>query len=268
MRISKPPQALLTLIIIYLISPITLAENPVIFGTNDNDLYPSVLGTGESLKNPPGITIELIKQVAHDIAMPIIFKRYPTNRLHNYLHKNTINALCCMSYKAGRLNEGVYPTKNSKVDKSRRISTKSYNFYTNDPKVSWDGVTLENGANIGAMRGYSIVSDLIKKGYSVSEINNLDSGLSMLRSKRLQVFADNTLTIELKIANNPKYNNIRKLHPPIKSKEYYLVFSHQYEKLNKEKTIRFWKRLSEIREAFYRDRMPFYFDSYSELKEK
>ncbi len=231
-------------------------------------MYPSVLGSGDHISNPPGIYIELIKQVAEDIGMDVIFKRYPTKRLHQYLQENSINALCCMSYKIKREHEGAYPKKDNKPDGSKRIATKSYNFFTKDPKVRWDGSVLKNVQNIGAMRGYSIVSDLKRKGYNVSELDDLESGVKMLLAGRIQAFADNSITLELEIANRYKYEGIKKLSPVIKSKEYYIVFSKQYEKSNREMTTKFWKRLSEIRDSFYRDRLPFYFDAYSELKGK
>jgi polar amino acid transport system substrate-binding protein len=66
---------------------------------------------------------------------------------------------------------------------------------------------------------------------------------------RILVYAAQDGTIDPVIASNKRYKNLIKIGPPIKTKEYYFIFSHQYYKNNKKMAHRIWNRIETVRSS-------------------
>ena len=193
-------------ILFFLISGTTPSYSKKIIlnlGINDIEVYPDFRGNTDKLLDPPGITVEVLIQAARDIGIELNIHRYPTKRLFTTLQDGKLDAICCMSYQQSRLEIGSFPASGGKVDIQRRISEFSYYFYTlKDTHISWDGKILSGVKLIGANRGFSVVKDLRKLGYAVTEVNKNEQNLQMLIRDRIQAYAGQNKTVDPMIANN------------------------------------------------------------------
>lgn len=152
-------------------------------------------------------------------------------------------------YKPKREKSGRYPKKKGSLDISRRFNTSSYFLYTvNDSTIHWDGQILENKSSlaIGAQRGFSIVNDLKNLGIKITEVDNPDSGFIMLLNNRLSALAvhDNVGQIYVK-----KHKIIKQLDPPLKTKPYFLIISHQFYKSYPSFSEKIWDTVGKLRDS-------------------
>ncbi len=205
------------------------AEVSIRLSYSDVEVFPYQMGEGGKIAAPPGIAVEIIQAAARDIDAKIVLSRYPNKRVQTLLKSGMIDGAFVFSYKDSRKEMGQYPLINGKLDSSRRIAVMSYYFYvtTNSP-VSWNGKALINTSQqVGANMGYSIVGDLRKIGIVVEEAMNTEQNLRKLVSGRISAYAaqDFTADVSLKTLG---IKQVKKLQPPIKTKDYFLIFSHQF----------------------------------------
>ncbi len=242
---------LLFFIIIFLYKNDINAEDHVLkVGYQDNDGFPNVMGKGQKVGDPPGIGVDIIFKVAKDLNIKLLVSRFPNKRVHHYLKSGLFDGSGFYSFKKDRLKEGVYPTKNGKLDKSKSVSVLGYYMYVlKGSKVSWDGKTLTGVNYVGANLGYSVVGNLKKLGLKVNEAKTTKQNLEMLINGRIQAYAAQDGTIDPVITAYKRYANLLKIGPPIKTKEYYFMFSHQYYKKNKAIAHKIWDRIEIVRES-------------------
>jgi len=206
----------------------------------------------------PGVSVEMIKRLGQMIeGLEINLIRCPWKRCLYSLKNNLIDGVFNASYKQTRLDIGWYPTKNGllegPVDLSKRIAFISYSFYTlNNSGVKWDGVSISNvdKRTIGAPRGYSVVTDLQRKGFLVDESPSTKSNLEKLILGRINVVALQDVTADSVIGENPKtFSNIKKLQPPFITKAYYLMLSHSFVQKHPKIAQQMWEAIKLIRET-------------------
>ncbi len=237
----------------------TLHQNIILsIGLQDNDGFPLVMGKGENIGEPPGIGVDIMLRVALDLGLTLNIKRMPNKRVHGYLQSGFFDGSGFYSFKKERLKEGRFPMKDGKLDKDKRIDVISYYFYgLKDSAVSWDGKNITDAYLVGANMGYSIVGDLKARGITVNEAKSTRQNLDMLLKGRIQAYAAQDKTIDPMIASHKKYKHIIKIGPPIKTKEYYFVFSHQYYDKNPEMALKIWDRIEIVRDSvinFYKEK--------------
>ncbi len=260
MFLPKAIKVLVMIAILLKISTCFAAEFVLKVGVQDNDGAPNVLGFGPKLATPPGIGIDIILQVAEEMGIILDIKRMPNKRIHALFSKGKFDMSGFYSYKESRLKEGVFPRdKNGELDKSKRIGRLSYYFYAKKHSgITWDGMRLTGVESVGANLGYSIVGNLEKmlknkdNNFAIEEVKNTKQNLEKLKLGRIQAYAAQDGTIDPIIANYKEYQNFEKVGPPIKSKEYYLMFSHQfYEKSteNAELCEKFWSKIAKVRNS-------------------
>ncbi len=215
----------------------------------DEELPPFAMGNGRAQPDPPGIYVDLITRVARDLGITVKFQRQPTKRGQIMLKNGDVDALFSLSYNQERLELGQYPMKNGKPDGSRRIGAVTYYLYKLDTSpVEYDGKTIKNAtAVIGANLGYSIADDIRKMGLAVDEVKSTDSNLKKLQLARIAAFAGQDIDTDALIETNA-YTKIVKLPIPMASKDYFLVFSHQFMARHADMAEKFWTRLGEVRD--------------------
>ena len=206
----------------------------------------------------PGISVEIILMLEDMIdGLEVKLERCPWKRCLHSLKYNKANGVFNASYKKPRLELGWYPTTNGMldgpVDESKRITLISYSFYTlKDSEVKWDGVNIQNVRNrmVGAPAGYSVVTDLQQKGMIVDESPSSESNLERLILKRIDAVALQDVTADNILLSNPlKFATIEKKSPPIVTKAYYLMLSHEFVNQNPDLAQKIWSTVKVIRET-------------------
>lgn len=177
----------------------------------------------------PGLTLELLRMVGTTLAVRFEFRRMPWKRALYLLEQGDIDGLFHASFKEDRMAIARYPMADGRPDASRAVFTQSYLFYARESSgVRWDGATLRGVETpIGAERGYSIVDDLERLGYTVDAEKDQRLNLAKLVAGRIDAYAG-LEGMTGAILRSGDYPTIVALAPPIVTKPYFLVFSHAF----------------------------------------
>jgi len=240
-------------LVICLLSPslVSAEENNVklIIAYSNVDSFPFQIGNSDLVADPPGLSIEIIRQAAKDIGLDVAFRRYPNKRVLLSLEHGKVGGACTFSFKKKRLKSGLYPMKSGELDEGKRIGTIGYYFYKlKGSALQFDGKALTgNNRKIGANRGYSIVDDLRNMGIPVTEMDNTTESFTMLLKKRFSGVANQNIDADPFIAAQG-YTNIEKVLPAIKSKPYFLMLGHGFVAEHPQIAQKLWDRIGKIRD--------------------
>jgi len=227
------------------------AREQLIFAYQNTDNYPFQVGDGRVIdKTKPGIAVEMIQKMAKDLNLDIKLIRLPWNRALFQLKAGKIHGLFSSSYKKEREKYGVFPKKNNAIDKTRRSYSNSYFIYTlKSSHVNWDGKTIKNNHYpIHAPLGFSIVDDLKSMGLKVTESNSLERDFNLLSLKRIDTLVTLGQTGESFLSKNKDYkDSVKRLTPPLKTKNYYLILSNQFFNKNPKISEKIWNSIKKFR---------------------
>ena len=191
-----------------------------------------------------------MKTLEKELNIKFNFNRDSGVRGQKKLQFNKTDMLLFVSYKASRKKTGVYPTnKDGSINTNKRTMNLAYCLYVlKDSNLNWDGNNFLNlNGKIGATKGYSIVSFLEKRGVKVSQNSSNLGDPKKLIAKRIQGFANQESKIDPFLKNNPDIaSKIKKIKIPLKTKPYYILFSHEFYKKNKELSNKLWDKLKQI----------------------
>jgi len=214
--------------------------------------FPYYMGeTAKVLDVKPGAAVELVKLLESKVpGIKVDLKRYPWKRCLNELEQGNASGAFNASYKEKRLQFGAYPLKGGSVDTDRRLTTIAYHFYKKKGSdFSWDGKTASGDIkSIGAPRGYSIVSDLKKLGFRVTEANSTEANLKKLQAGRVSAVALQEVTGDYFLKENSQFNDLEKVQLPLKTKPYYLMISNQFKAKHPKIAEQIWDAVAELRE--------------------
>ena len=210
--------------------------------------FPIYRKAGDDHKKDPGVFFEFIKILEQKMNIEINVIRLPWKRCLKTLENGKVHGILTASYKSEREKIGVYPKRSGKIDPSRRFSASSYYLYVkkNSP-IKWNGKTFDNlNGLLGAQLGFSIVDELKNMGIPISEVKHAEMAFLMLNNNRVEGVAihEDEGDIYMK-----KYGNIIKVEPPLSTKPYYLLISHQLYNSNPDFVSKLWDTASEIRES-------------------
>lgn len=216
----------------------------------DVEQSPYVLGNTAAIDaEKPGIHVELVRTAAAELKIDLTLQRMPWKRQLALLETGQIDGLFSASFKEDRLAIGVYPMKDGKPDASLMLDNQSYSLYRQTGgKVGWDGQSLTgfSGA-IGAPGGYSIVDDLRKLGATVQEGANTNSDLMKLLAGRVEAVAALDVVGDALLEKPQFAGKVEKVTPPLVTKPYYLMLSHQLVKADPDLARKFWETLAAVR---------------------
>lgn len=226
------------------------------FVCEDKEDFPFLIGNQSEIDPiKPGVYIEGFGILGEKLGIKIRFRRVPWQRAFEIeLKEGRADGLFSASYKKEREDFGIYPMKNGNIDESRRLATSTYVFYRlKGSDTDYDGKELKNlNGNIGAPRGYSVVDDLKKKGYTIRESASTLTDMMNLIEGRVVVVAALELTGDNILKKYAKLNqHIEKIKTPIAIKAYYLMLSKQFVNANPELAEKIWNVVKEIREKNY-----------------
>lgn len=217
----------------------------------DIESFPFHMGDGPQVANPPGLSIDIILQAAQDIGITVNFFRYPNKRVFSCLENGIVDGAFTYSFKKERLMKAEYPMIGDIPDADKRLTSISYYLYKKKgSKLQWNGkqITGLDGA-IGANAGYSIVDDLKKMGVAVNEyFGNYKASkiFTLLEKNRIHGVAAQDVTTDPYLKSEG-FTEIEKLALPLQTKDYFLIFSHQFMKDYPDVATQLWQRISEIR---------------------
>ncbi len=215
--------------------------------------YPIQMGYGQALADPPGITVELIQLAFQRENISLEIVRYPNKRVLLSLETNEIDGAFVFSYNADRAKFCAYPLKEGKPDESRRVTELKYHFYKHkeNSAFGWDGKTVTPAdATVTAVSGYSVVKELNKLNIEVAEIKKPEAGFEMVRRGYVAATAGQSSDYDPLIKDND-FSFIERVDPPIKKKDYFLVFSKKFAQEHPEVADRIWQTLAVVREEHY-----------------
>lgn len=228
----------------------------------DKPLPPFYMGSGpDSDPTAPGVSVELLREAAAAAGVEIQFERMPWARCLKSLQRGEVDAIFNASFKEERLEAGVYPMVGGKPDPSRRITTLAYMLYRlKGGPVTWDGKTIGGlgDSPVGAQAGYSVIEDLTRMGVKPEESADTVTNFKKLSSQRIRAVAQLEASGDAALAGGD-FPAIEKVRQPLVTKDYFLMFSHQYYGANKDAAERLWSKLAEIRDR----RSPALFAKYA-----
>jgi polar amino acid transport system substrate-binding protein len=207
------------------------------------------MGDGAELSAPPGIGVDIIKLAAKELGINLNIVREPNKRVHANFESGVFDLSGFYSYSASREKWGVFPSVDGKPDKEKRIFLQSYYLYAfPNSDIKWDGVKITGADLIGANSGYSVVKRLKELGAPVNEAKSISQNLEMLARGRINAYAAQDAAIDPIIATYPEWSGLVKVGPPLRTKEYYVMFSHKFYAENKPIADSFWDKITEIRD--------------------
>lgn len=179
----------------------------------------------------PGFLVELFNRIEPlaNVEFEYVFTNW--DQVLRLIRTGRVDAGFNSSFKADRSVYGAYPMVDGKPDPSRATIEYYYSFFTyGSSKITWDGKTLQglNGP-VGIEKGASILPTLNKLGIQTQEIKTYESMVSLLAGGRISVVAaiDHHLGIAA-TTNDDRYNQLKKLTPPLQQNIGYLMFSKRF----------------------------------------
>ncbi len=240
------------------------AETILRVAYEDKVQFPYYMGDGATIpEDKPGSAVELVQLLETKIPdLRVELKRFPWKRCLSNLKDGQVDATFNASYKKERLAMGAYPEKDGNVDTARRLTTISYSIYTTkQAEFVWDGKSFLNlDGKIGAPTGYSIVGDLKKMGVDVAETGSTEANLKKVLAGRVAGAALQDVTGDFYVRSKKEFNDLVKVTPPLKTKPYYLMISHQFKQANPELAEKIWDAIAELRESNLTQLSEKYFD--------
>ncbi|WP_135077028.1 transporter substrate-binding domain-containing protein [Terasakiella sp. SH-1] len=235
------------------------AEKPtkIIIGYEPIENPPYYLGTGHQVpQENPGLTVELLKQVANQQNVTLEFLRLPWKRAIASLTDNSINGLFDASFQKKRTKFARYPSlPDHSVDTSKALMVQRYVLYVKKGTnhFTWTGKSFDfhsGQKNIGIKLGYSIASDLKAHQATIEETHNSEKNIKKLLSDRIIAYAELEGMGDRYLATHPQYAQlIEKLEPPVRTKPYYLVFSHEFYKQYPQFCEAYWENIRSFKQT-------------------
>ncbi|MCG7497247.1 transporter substrate-binding domain-containing protein [Vibrio sp. Of7-15] len=214
---------------------------------------PYYYGDGPHLESDtPGVTIEVLHRVAERFDIEFKFKRMTWVRVLDAVRANQVDGIFHGSFKPERMKIGVYPMLDSQPDPTRQIMSQSYYLYKRKgAPIEWDGSKFHQITGpIGITRGYSITYDLTAMGIEYEESVSQYVGLKKLQVDRVAGMVDLEGITDPKLQlYQDEFTDVIKVSPPVKSKPYYLIFSHQFYSENTELAEAIWQEIKAIRSS-------------------
>lgn len=219
------------------------------FAYEVEEVFPYYMGSGEATPPDPGVTPEMLRLLEHEVpGLRVQLQRMPWKRCLVQLQDGEVDAVVA-SFKRERQQAGAYPMKGGEPDPALAIDVRAYYLYkAGDSALNWNGQQFAGLAGaIGAPLGYSIVEDLQKKGASVAESRSAATDFQKLLLGRLAGVAAFEKVGDFHM-RKARPGVVVRLGTALATKEYYLVFSHQFMRRHPTLAPALWRGLARIRE--------------------
>ncbi|HEX4939203.1 MAG TPA: transporter substrate-binding domain-containing protein [Candidatus Kapabacteria bacterium] len=199
-----------------------------------------------TLPDRPGLNNLLIERAARRTGVAVRFHPMPWARCLFKTSAGEMDGVVGASYRPERLRIGVYPLKDGQPHTERRLMRNSYLLYRRkgDPRVHWDGQRLQVNGVVGVQTGFSVAGTLQRLGAAVDQQHRLPRPLlQQLLSGRLQAIALTAAEGQRLLAEHPQGSTVEALPAPLEEKDFYLVFSRQFQRQHPALVERLWQAL-------------------------
>ncbi|HDY7485625.1 TPA: transporter substrate-binding domain-containing protein [Vibrio vulnificus] len=236
-----------------LLSPFSPQASPVATITlayGDVESFPFQMGNGNLVVDPPGVSVDVIEQAARLLNIKINYVRVPGKRVLSQIKANQVDGGFIFSYSQERAQYARYPMKDQQADHNLRIATLDYYFYKlKEQAFTWDGLQLSSIGDVpvGAHTGFSITKRLKESNVNILEIGSTEKLFEMLGKRRLTAIAIQS-NIASSYINEHQLSTVERVSPPISTKDYYLIFSHEFAEENPQLVQNIWEMIGLIRD--------------------
>ena len=199
-----------------------------------------------------GLNFDLINAAAAKLGIQVKYEGIPWKRCLSELKANRMDGAFGVSFKADRLDIGVYPG-GSQPDDSKRLFTDGYMLLRNKgSKVTWDGKSIGGleGA-VGIQLGYSVGDQLRAMNIPVDDGSiNLRELVRKLVAGRIGAAAIGGSDAAYLSSKEPTLAKQFEILPtPLVQKPYFLMLSHHAFDANPERALRLWKAIETERKS-------------------
>ena len=210
-----------------------------------------------------GLSQEYIDNIEKSLNVKITVDRAPWIRCLKEMERGQVDGVLNGSFKEDRLVYGAYPTTaDGKVDPSKSTSVGSYYLYVlkTNQNIKWDGKSITGLQKpIMITLGYSIKKKLVDEFKVAVVEKNIPAAKQfelMLAGDVDGVAGQEFRTDHILKMDDFLSNKIVKLNPPLESKPYYLLLSHQLLKSNPQLANGIWDIIKVTRESQeFKDKM-------------
>lgn len=237
------------------------ATKEVTVGFNNEASFPYFRENGTEHGRYPGTSLDILNVCQKKLGVKFSYRRMPGKRVLTSLKEGLIDAAFIFSYKKEREQYGVYPMQGSKPNGEFRMAALSYVLYkTIGSELDWNGQGFRNlQGQIGANLNYSIVKDLKKQGVDTLEIKRTDKLLKLLVRGRVDGVVLQEDTADSILRKNKMFY-IEKDSPPVKTKNYYLIFNPRFFRDSEDLSRKIWDCIRDNRDDVVAERMQYYID--------
>jgi len=241
---------ILALFLFFTLSSSLFAKNEVTIAIEDNDFAPYTFGKKSKFKGQ-GALVDLLKSFEKDLNIKFKFVTMPWKRCLTKMRKNQVDGVFNASFKEKRQKMGVYPFVGGKLSQIRGTHSSNYVLYRPvGNNVAWNGKGFDNlNTPIVVERGFSIKDDIEKLGIKTHQVAKALNGFKMLRKGRMTGMVTLEAMGDMVLDSDPSLKGkIEKFLPPVKSKRYFLMLSHDMVKNHKDLSNKIWGNIQAANE--------------------
>ncbi|QOZ83237.1 hypothetical protein DXT74_09265 [Chromobacterium sp. Rain0013] len=207
---------------------------------------PFIQHTSTQLSGP---VIDLTRQAAEHCGLNVQFRQLPARRLLRGLALNQADAAAMLSFQTDRAKQMLYPMRDGSADSRLRLTALSYVLYVpQDSTLRWDGYRLDlpEDDSVGVNRGWSVTRVLTARRIPTEAGADLEENFAKLQAGRIAAFAMHEPGGDAYLAQHPQLR-MKKLLPPLKTENNYLVFAKAYGQAHPERMRCVWSQLPSLR---------------------
>ncbi|UGA38880.1 hypothetical protein JOS77_04045 [Chromobacterium haemolyticum] len=149
-----------------------------------------------------------------------------------------------------RAKQMLYPMRDGSADSRLRLTALSYVLYVpQDSTLRWDGYRLDlpEDDSVGVNRGWSVTRVLTARRIPTEAGADLEENFAKLQAGRIAAFAMHEPGGDAYLAQHPQLR-MKKLLPPLKTENNYLVFAKAYGQAHPERMRCVWSQLPSLRQ--------------------
>ncbi len=220
----------------------------------DVSVFPWITGDDK------GLALTELHLVEKTLKIKFTLSRLPWKRCQLEAQYGNFEGIIAASFNQERTNWGVYPYNDTEgehlenLEREYRMHTDSFYVYVRkDSNIQWVNNKFENiGKNaVGVQLGYSVGDDVSKLGYPVH--SSFTDAKDILKEMDMGIINVSVLQDHeaVRILNeNPSLKkNIKRLEPPFKVADQYLLFTRTFYTKNTALTKEIWRAFSVARQS-------------------
>ena|GEM_PF-755588 len=234
-----------------LFTPLCLAAPDTLKIAYSNvESFPYFLERSHSIPKDPGISVEIILMACKELNIQADLIRLPGKRVLASIKDNKIDGAFLFSYKPERALVSTYPMIEGKPNSYLKMDTISYFFYKlKGSPVNWLDGKLSHVDYVGVNLGFSVISDIKKMGLGIKEVQSPMESLQILLNQRVPVVVAQEYPFQRYWGAHT--DKIEKLHPAVRTKDYFFIFSREFFMENTSFAKQFWLKVTDVRKREY-----------------